>query len=346
MADQVRTRIVAFVWATYSGSHLLSWPSKRMGDVMERDDKNQGKSVLNITFGKETDSAFADVLRGLLKGPAEELGKLFTDVIGFSLSDRMRRKRLQNVQAGLSETKEILGANSIDLKDITPPREEELHVVLEGMSLSADDHIRKLWSGLLASALSDSQGNGIGRPITSTISSLSPADARIIEFAAYITKEHREFQKDARIAAGVEPRRVISLADSSRIEKAMEAMNERREETYERAVRLRESLSLVEIGAKDDWHQNLERLGLIVANPGSARRTVSPPSIRGRSVDMNDLANLANYAKSRAEEAETLAINGFDFEYIAKFDQIRKSVRLGLQFKPFGETFCKACGLL
>lgn len=313
---------------------------------MEGDDKNQAKAGVSVTIGKEIDAAFAEIVRGLFKGPAQELGNFLTDGIGFLLSDRMRKKRAQNLQLGLNETKELLDARSIDLTDVFPPSEEELYIVLEGMSLSGDECIRKLWAGLLAGALSDSDREGTGRPITSTISSLSPVDARIIAFAAYVIKAQTAFRNDAEMAAGVGTSHFRSLADSVRIEKAEESMTERLNEIYEYAATMKVEYGLDKVEAMPDWHHNLQRLGLISAKPDSYRSSVSPPSIRGRSIDASDLANLINYASKRADEAKTLAINGLDFDYIAKFSPASKGIRLGLEFKPFGHSFCKACGLL
>lgn len=82
-------------------------------------------------MGKEIDAAIGDVLRGLLNKPAAEVGSLMADGIGI-LGDRIRKKRLLNAQNGLEQTSELLKAKNVLLKDVTPPSEEDFHVLLEG----------------------------------------------------------------------------------------------------------------------------------------------------------------------------------------------------------------------
>lgn len=68
------------------------------------EEEEKGGSSLKISLGKEIDAALGDVIRGLLKKPAEEAGNLIADGIGI-LGDRVRQKREINAQLGMEEVR-------------------------------------------------------------------------------------------------------------------------------------------------------------------------------------------------------------------------------------------------
>lgn len=311
--------------------------------MMENDQKGEVGTSMSVNVGKGVDAALGDVVRGLLKKPAEEAGNLLADGIGI-LGDRVRRKRLHNTQRGLEETRTMLEAKDVELKNITPPFEEELHVVLEGMSLSGDDHVRKLWSGLLASALTPESYQRIDRPITSAIAALTPADAKVIEFAAFVTKENRAIQRDAELSAGVEGKSLKTFGDWDRVEKARAAMGERLVAFIERVIQMEKDFDLQTVTASPDWSDNLERLGVIKAKPESYNTATSPPSIH-TDADGRDVKVILDYVERRIEEAEGLALEGIEIGFLYRVDQQKKRVELGVGFTRFGEKLCKACGL-
>lgn len=312
---------------------------------MAGDTKDEGGASLNVSVSKEIDAALGDVIRGLLKKPAEEAGNLLADGIGI-LGDRVRRKRLLNIHLGLENTRTILKAKSVELKDITPPSEEELHVVLDGMSVSGDEHVRKLWSGLLASALSPEGNQNIDRPISSAIASLSPADAMVIEFAAFVTKENRAIQQDAERAAGVESKRFKTYGDISRVKEAREAMGERLTVFIEHAAQMEKEFELPKVSAQPDWSDNLARLGIIRPRPDEYSPASSPPSIRGIEVDGRDFSEIIKYVESRIDEAEGLALEGLEIEFLSRLDPQEHRIWLGFELTRFGEKLCNACSLL
>lgn len=314
-------------------------------EIMPSDEGEKSKARVNLSVGKKIDEALGDVIRGLLKKPAEEAGNLMADGIGI-LGDRVRRKRLLNAQIGLEETRAILEGKDIELKDITPPSEEDLQILLDGMSLSADDRIRKLWSGLLASALDPDEARSIERPFTSAISSLSPADARVIEYVAFVTKNDRSIRNDARKAAGVENKGWLTQGDADRIEKERRAMSERLEKFMEVTSQMEADFDLVGISSQPDWSDNLTRLGIIRPRPDEYSPTTRSPSIRGMDIDGRDVAEIIKFVEERISEAEGLALEGLEIRFLSKRYEQDQRIDLGIELTRFGEKLCQACGLM
>lgn len=312
---------------------------------MANDEGTKPKASFDVSVGKEIDAALGDVLRGLLKKPAKEAGDLLADSIGI-LGDRVRRKRQMNAQLGLEETRAQLEAKGVELTDITPPEEEDLHIVVEGMSLAGDDKLRDLWSGLLATALDPDSESSVERPFTSAIASLSPADARIMTYAAFVTKNNREIQSDARKAAGVAEKPWLTFGESDRIEKARLAMDERLGEFWEAVTKMESDFDLQKIAGRKDWAENLTRLGIIQAKSNEYRPSSGSPSIDGRSGDIRDLLSIFKFFERRVQETETLALEGLKIRYLAKSESQKRRITLGLEFTGFGEKLCTACGLL
>lgn len=312
---------------------------------MPNDELQKSKASIDVSLGKEIDSALGDVIRALLKKPMLEAGELIADSIGL-LGDRVKRKRLLNAQAGLEDTRKMLEVKNVELKDITPPSEEDLHVLLDGMSVSGDDRIRKLWSGLLASALDPDAVQNIDRPITSAIAALSPDDARIIEYAAFVTKHNRSILYDSMVAAGVEEKRHLTYGDRDRIEQARLTMGERLSDFMGATLQLETEFALQEIVARADWSDNLMRLGLIRPKPEDYRPVTRPPSIRASSLDGRDISEVMEFIEQRISEAEGLALEGLEIGHLFRRDDEKQRVILGVEFTRFGEKLCRACGLL
>lgn len=311
---------------------------------MPSDDNQKPKAAFTLSVGKEIDSALADIIRGLLKRPSEELGNLMADGIGI-ISDRVRQKRLINAQMGLEQTRIVLEDRNVQLKDITPPSEEDVYIALEGMSVSNDENIRKLWSGLLANALDPSRNQGIDRPIASTISSLSPADACIIKYASFVNNQNRSIQLEARKAAGIEERAWLTVGEAKRIEDARIAMVGRIEDFMNSASQLETAFNLPGIAKEATWPDNLVRLGIIRSKSEEYSSKVPTLRFRGEREDGKFQAIL-EYLEKRFEESEALTLDGLQIEFLYRHDDSRRRVDIGFQFSRFGEQFCRACGLL
>jgi len=149
-----------------------------------------------VSVGKEIDAALGDVVRGLLRRPAEAVGDLVADGIGI-LGDRVRRKRELNAKLGMEEVRAKLDAADVDMKDITPPMEEELHLLMNGLSLADDENVRDMWAGLFASALKPDAETEAERPYISILESLSPMDAKIIDLLAFIQRTDADLRANA-----------------------------------------------------------------------------------------------------------------------------------------------------
>lgn len=313
---------------------------------MANDDNGQKPKIsVNVAIGKEIDAALGDVIRGLLVKPSTEVGNLLADSIGI-LGDKVRMKRNTNAQLGLETTREFLEAKDVELKDITPPSEEDLYVVLDGMSVSGDDEIRKLWSGLLAMELDPHEVNRIERPITSAISSLSPADARVIQYAAFVIKNELSIRNDAMKSAGLENERNWTVGDARRLGEERRAMGARLEEFMGEASRMEANFDLEGITARTDWEDNLVRLGIIQPKP--EEYNPSTPRFSGfrGEVDDGKFDAIVEHLEKRVQEAEGLALQGLEIGFLFKRDEQEQRVILGFEFTRFGKKLCNACGLL
>ena len=93
---------------------------------MATDNAEGPKTSVDLSVGKETDAAIGVTLKNLLVKPAEELGNLFADGIGI-VGDWVKRKRVLNTKLGLTEVRNRLDADGVDIKDITPPKAEEFY---------------------------------------------------------------------------------------------------------------------------------------------------------------------------------------------------------------------------
>lgn len=304
------------------------------------DDNKDGNST-KLSLGPNTDAAIADVLRGLLQRPATEIGNLFSDAIGI-LADKMQKKRAANMQLGLPETMGILESRGIDVKDITPPPEEELYLLLEGMSLSGDAGVRKLWSGLFATALDPTTDATAERSFISVLQSLSPVDVKILDFIAFIVRSDLELSGSLSKPVFKEMRRPtpeeVAQADEvhrlnrERADKFVEMINEKGEE-----YNLQSTLDT-------GWSSNLMRQGLIVRTSKQNFSEIFPSMRFGNERDAaqaynyinQQLSQLNRFAKESGAEPSTLYTEG----------PVQGRIVLEVQFSPFGRKLVEACGLL
>lgn len=310
-------------------------PKKSTGLVNVENTVNIGE------FGKETDKSLADILRAALYPGAEEFGLLLKDTIGLA-GDRIRQKRQQNVALGMSETRQKLDAHQVEMKDITPPDEEELHMVIEGMSLAKTDELRNMWAGMLAKALDPASDITIERPFVTTLESLSDQDVKVIHMIAVI---ERSFD-DLRISQEqFKPNDSKNLTDDEHEESL--AVNIRNRDRHDATVAAlfekAESYGIAGSLGKV-WSENLFRLGLVELHI----------EIRGR----NDLSGLSNL--HRADPQRAVQALGEVFTNMKKLEELKELrpnyfIRKGrftgapleqsVIFTPFGRRFAHACGL-
>jgi len=309
---------------------------------MATDNAGGTKTSVDVSIGKEIDSALGDVVRGLLKKPSEAVGDLIADGIGI-LGDRVRRKREFNAKQGMESVRKRLEADGVDVNHITPPKEEELHLLMNGMSLTDDDNIRDLWAGLFAKTLEPNSGTEAERPFISVLESLSPQDAKIIDWLCFIQKTENDFQAEStKLYPPVSVKATVEWKAQSK------RAQERSEELYKAAVsamlRKAEEYNLSGPGATG-WSDNLMRQGIIEKTPITRFRQVSAfgPSISDEQDLIHALGELHNSLYEMEEVAKWQASPP---ERI--FSQEKHSLRLNVevQLTAFGKRFASACGVI
>ncbi len=288
----------------------------------------KGGSSLKVSIGKEIDAALGDVIRGLLKKPAEEAGHLIADGIGI-LGDRVRRKREVNTHLGLEEVRKKLESDGVDMKDITPPKEEELHLLINGISLAGDETVRDMWAGLFAKALEPDSGTTAERPFISVLQSLSPSDAKIIDFLAFAERRERILKADVREALStgnmpIHPRKeALKLQEVAWLE-------------------IRQKLDGYGLGKLwSGWGDNLFRQGLIEGLPSPPPNIPKIPAHALGRVDSGAMTKALWQGLSSVAKAA-----GSGHSRPHAFVNSDHPGTLSVRLTGFGRRLAEACGLL
>lgn len=308
---------------------------------MTRECSECGKSSSKSIVGEELDAALGDIVRSLLKKPAEEAGNLIADGIGI-LGDRIRRKRELNTQLGVEEVRRKLKISGIDVEEISPPKEEEIHLLVSGLSLSDDINLREMWAGLFAKVLDPTSRVTAERPFISVLQSLSPMDAKIIDFIAFTMKTDQDLRKDRflfkpKILGHPTPEELLEL------DRVAEA-NRKLQHKAARSIKRKAKVYGLDALEDTSWSDNLLRLGVIERVP------VRRPTMRN--------LNLGSFD----EQAILRAFGTLEYEFIFidkvlehqsappnrifSADGSSSSIRLEVVLSDFGKRFVKACGLL
>lgn len=293
----------------------------------KKTDSQENRSVVDV----HTDKAIADIVRSLLIKPAITTGDLISDTIGI-LGDRVKRKRQLNAQLGLVAVRAKLEKENADIKDITPPDEEELHLLVDGLSLAGDTSLRDLWAGFFANALDPNSEVSADRPFISILQSLSATDARVLDFLAFVInleKELNDYPVDE----------LISEANRERLEiEQNDTLNYLNGE-----IRSKIDRSNLNIVNDQEWGENLTRLGLI-EKPSHISSNLSMLGIRRfqrREVSEafedvgRELEKIVNHTRRMNEPLGPLYIEWGS-----------RSFKVTVTFSSFGEKFAKSVGLL
>ncbi len=308
---------------------------------MANDGKEKPKVSLDVSIGKEIDAALGDVIRGLLKKPAKEAGNLLAASIGI-LGDRVKRKRELNAQLAMDEVRKKLDANGIDMKDITPPKEEELHLLLNGMSLTDDANVRDLWAGLFAKALEPNSDVTAERPFISILESLSPMDAKVIDLLAFIQQTERNLKARAKYFT---PGDYAKISPDEK--EQMDAFQQ------ENSAMQHEAITAIKDRANDygladiespSWADNLMRQGIIERTPIHHRQHTSSfaPRIQDDEDILRAFAELHEKLKGMEQIAER---NASPPERLFSQHMFGPRLNLEIQFTEFGKRFSTSCGL-
>ena len=306
---------------------------------MSEDKKVDNALSVNINLGKEIDAALGEAIRGLLRRPAEEVGDLLADGIGI-LADKVRRKRELNARRGIEEVRKKIEASGIEVEDIVAPKEEELHLLLNGLSLSDDEIVRDMWAGLFASALDPKSGTRLERPLIRTLESLSAIDVKVIYFLSFAEKADRNLRGKSR---NFSPANIEQITPEEK--EKLKSMNNENAALKKAAI--------LEIEGKADeyglnqlsiraWSENLLRLGVIEPAPSQYRGLgslhIKSFDERGLLDAFSQLSQKLNDIQQRAQ-SDQKALRGL---YVSKYS----GLELQVQFTGFGRRLAEACGLL
>ncbi|WP_312403758.1 Abi-alpha family protein [Rhizobium sp.] len=308
---------------------------------MSEDKSSKLPIAIDVSLGKEIDKSLGDILREMLLPGATSLGGLIGDGLGL-LHDRVRRKRLQNAELGMRELREKLAVTDVSLDAVTAPEEEELHLLVEGISLAGDPAVRDLWVGLFAEAINPASATTAERPFISVLQSVTPHDAKIIDFLAFAHRTDKSMkeslQKTKLILQGEVTAEIKERQDEQRrknYELRDKAMSDIRDRARDYGF-----LGLDEKG----WADNLIRLGII------QRTAVIKPHLstpRMRSVDdhrgMLELADHLHKRINLLEQAEKR--NSVSPSKFVSDKTMSDQVHLEVDFTDFGTRFVAACGL-
>jgi hypothetical protein len=299
-------------------------------------------SPVSINIGKEIDAALGEIIRGLLRRPAEESGNLIADGIGI-LGDRVRRKRERNAYLGIEEVRSKLQTQGVEIEDVTPPEEEELFLLMNGLSLANDQNLRNMWAGLFAKALEPNSGVSVERPFISVLDSLSPMDAKMIDFLSFAEKtqtalaESREtFQpKNYNEITEEEKRRLQSVnqANTQRAEEANHAIAERAVE-----------YGILEL-TDSAWADNLKRQGLIEST--RTKGNSYPKLLQISSLSEREIYRaFAHFKKEIADLREaSVASSAFPGRPLSSRSS-KAMLHFEVRLSKFGRRLAVACGLL
>ncbi|PDS28296.1 hypothetical protein EFQ99_32615 [Rhizobium vallis] len=309
--------------------------------MTESNDANSKPAVsVDVSIGKEIDRSLAEIITALLHPAAKVTGSLLADKIGI-YADRVRRKREQNAQLGLSQVRANLDAAGVELEAITPPKEEELHMLMNGMSLADDENLRDLWAGPFTQVLDPKSAITAERPFISVLESLSPSDAKIIDFLASKRRTDAELKRLVRIAL---PRDFQKATDEER--EAVEEARRFNAETRRKAHRtLEDKAILYELHKlpNSGWADNLLRQGVIERVPLPLRMPALPNIAN---INERNLLQVLNNLVQRFEILQQAEAQDAKLPGLLPKHSTENSFELPVMFTGFGTRLAQACGLL
>ena len=308
---------------------------------MASDGREKPKASFKMSVGKKIDAALGDVIRGLLKKPAKETGNLLADGIGI-LGDKVRRKREINAQLGMEEVRKKLEAHSVDMKDITPPKEEELHLLINGMSLTDDENVRDMWAGLFAMALEPNSDVTAERPVISVLEGLSTVDAKVIDLLAFIQRTDDELKINSK---KFRPTDFAKITPEEKEEmNSTQETNSALQRDAVAAIRLKADEYGLSSIPQPSWADNLMRQGVIERTPV---RHSGRSSLQLRSMDERDVLQAFGQLNQQLEQMQQVAKrNSLPPERLFSQTRFGPQLQLEVQLTGFGKHIAYTCGLL
>lgn len=302
---------------------------------------NKGPVAVSINLGQEIDRSLADILRALLLPSATEIGGFLGDTIGI-YSDRVRRKRELNARAGMDEVNKQLERANVDVSTIVPPKEEELHLLMTGLSLTDDDYVRRLWAGLFAKAISPDAAVTAERSYIVVLQSLSPQDAKIIDFLAFVMETEAALKSAPRAPLPNDLSK--PTPDEASVQEEFHKRSAERTITAIRAIRQRAAEYGVDRLVGEEWSANLRRQGVIDHAPLRLPRV---GDLRLRGNHERDFLELADKVMTKIGNLEELSKRARTSPPSLMLDSHpNQPVMLNVVLTPFGQRLAHACGLL
>ena len=292
-------------------------------------------------MGQEIDAALGDVIRSALIRPAEALGDLASDAIGI-LGDRVKRKRQLNAMLGLEEVRKKLESNDVDMKDITPPKEEELHLLMNGLSLTDDEKVREMWAGLFAKALDPNSEITAERPFISVLQTLSPMDAKVIDFLAFTEKTDKDLRSKAQ---GFRPKEFGSIdpEERQRLDKLRTEIAARQKQAV-KAIQDKAAEYGMDTLPGDGWADNLIRQDIIERIPTPQTQI---EATRNGLFPRRELHEVVGRLDQQVKVlSQVVSRSASPPQRVIAKQNSSPLVHLEIGFTNFGRRLATACGLL
>lgn len=298
------------------------------GSWMSEEKSAGGGVSINVTAGKEIERVIADILSAALVPASTEFGNLLGDAIGL-LSDKVRRKRELNARLGLAAVQSKLLERQIGAGNISAIKEEDAALLIFGMSNTDDLNIRDLWAGLFAQSLDPASEIRPERPFISVLQSLSPMDAKIIDFLAFATKAESALREQAQLASQT-PESLIENVATLRESTIAEIKQKAAEYGIDKAP--------------DGLADNLIRQSIIELDRPLRRRIMTSRPVPRYGEELNDV--IANIIRQIDYLSQEVLTEDHPKKVILDTDASLSMPIVNVRFTSFGERFVKACGLM
>lgn len=289
--------------------------------------------------GEKLDQAAAELLKTALNLPAIETSNALADVIGI-FGDRIKVYRAERRVTILHAAHGRLAEKGLSLDQTKPMLEGQVYDMIEGMGSAHTEELADMWAGLMANAMDPSMRVSADKTFTSVLQSLSPNDARLINFMAAVEKqtalEHKIHQE------------IIREYSSSMTEEERCELTRRREKLEKEMLPKKlELISLYKVMSIEDIQtnkltlRNLARLDLIESN--EVRQLPLHQTVARRREDQELLKVISELKKQINAMQGEYATKSFGSKKIASLRE-HQFLMYG-RLTEFGREFVAACGL-
>jgi hypothetical protein len=210
------------------------------------------------------------------------------------------------------------------------------------MSLSDDETIRDMWSGLFARALDPNSDVTAERPFISVLQSLSPLDAKIIDLLAFIDRTNRALRMGSKNFVpkdfgNVTPDEKEQIRRTRAFNLSLQ--NEAVQAILEKAERYG-----LNPPKHPGWPDNLLRQG-IIKRPSNVKLSIARPAFRN--LDERSLLRVIDHLEKKLKTIED-STNRITSPPLSVFGHAGPShpLQLHITLTDFGERLVHACGLV